>query len=131
MSSMWITLAPQTPDTEVVELSDEAISRIADELEKRLGNSLGKGGSDKDDDNPFIEGKVEIASESELTDAEKEALGSDDNVLKRKILRSSRKMVLPMTRRTLLKPMLATRMTKTRTKVNPKRLMLRMKLSRS
>ena len=52
------------PDTEVVELSDEAISRIADELEKRLGNSLGKGGSDKDDDNPFIEGKVEIASES-------------------------------------------------------------------
>lgn len=67
-------------DTEVVELSDEAISRIADELEKRLGNSLGKGGSDKDDDNPFIEGKVEIASESELTDAEKEALGSDDNV---------------------------------------------------
>lgn len=68
------------PDTEVVELSDEAISRIADELEKRLGNSLGKGGSDKDDDNPFIEGQVEIASESELTDAEKEALGSDDNV---------------------------------------------------
>lgn len=68
------------PDTEVVELSDEAISRIADELEKRLGNSLGKGGSDTDGDNPFIEDKVEIASESELTDAEKEALGSDDNV---------------------------------------------------
>lgn len=68
------------PDTEVVELSDEAISRIADELEKRLGNSLGKGGSDTDGDNPFIESKVEIASESELTDAEKEALGSDDNV---------------------------------------------------
>lgn len=68
------------PDTEVVELSDEAISRIADELEKRLGNSLGKGGSDSDGDNPFIEDKVEIASESELTDAEKEALGSDDNV---------------------------------------------------
>lgn len=68
------------PDTEVVELSDEAISRIADELEKRLGNSLGKGGSDTDSDNPFIESKVEIASESELTDAEKEALGSDDNV---------------------------------------------------
>ena len=68
------------PDTEVVELSDEAISRIADELEKRLGNSLGKGGSDSDGDNPFIESKVEIASESELTDAEKEALGSDDNV---------------------------------------------------
>lgn len=68
------------PDTEVVELSDEAISRIADELEKRLGNSLGKGGSDSDGDNPFIEGKVEIALESELTDAEKEALGSDDSV---------------------------------------------------
>lgn len=68
------------PDTEVVELSDEAISRIADELEKRLGNSLGKGGSESDSDNPFIESKVEIASESELTDAEKEALGSDDNV---------------------------------------------------
>nr|DAX55628.1 MAG TPA: Prohead core protein serine protease [Caudoviricetes sp.] len=67
-------------DTEVVELSDEAISRIADELEKRLGNSLGKGGSESDSDNPFIESKVEIASESELTDAEKEALGSDDNV---------------------------------------------------
>lgn len=67
-------------DTEVVELSDEAISRIADELEKRLGNSLGKSGSDSDGDNPFIESKVEIASESELTDAEKEALGSDDNV---------------------------------------------------
>ena len=68
-------------DTEVVELSDEAISRIADELEKRLGNSLGKSGSeDGDSDNPFIESKVEIASESELTDAEKEALGSDDNV---------------------------------------------------
>ena len=68
------------PDTEVVELSDEAISRIADELEKRLGNSLGKGGSDSDGDSPFMESKVEIASESELTDAEKEALGSDDNV---------------------------------------------------
>lgn len=68
-------------DTEVVELSDEAISRIADELEKRLGSSLGKSGSeDGDSDNPFIESKVEIASESELTDAEKEALGSDGNV---------------------------------------------------
>ena len=67
-------------DTEVVELSDEAISRIADELEKRLGSSIGKGGSEGDDDNPFIESKVEIASESELTDSEKEALGSDDNV---------------------------------------------------
>lgn len=67
-------------DTEVVELSDEAISRIADELEKRLGSSIGKGSSEGDDDNPFIESKVEIASESELTDSEKEALGSDDNV---------------------------------------------------
>lgn len=67
-------------DTEVVELSDEAISRIADELEKRLGGSIGKGSSEGDDDNPFIESKVEIASESELTDSEKEALGSDDNV---------------------------------------------------
>lgn len=67
-------------DTEVVELSDEAISRIADELEKRLGSSIGKGSSEGDDDNPFIESKVEIASESELTDSEKDALGSDDNV---------------------------------------------------
>lgn len=67
----------------VVELSDDAISRIADEMEKRLGylkkdDKPKEKEEEKEDDNILVEDSVEIVGEDDLTDEEKRLVNDSD-----------------------------------------------------